>query len=188
MCWASARAGSRTSSEALGIASMSRSEVSRICAALDTEVEAFRSRSLADEAYPYLWLDATSVKVREAGRVTSMAALVATGHVTDRRDQPYVAPDTRLPGAERTRILRLGRFLRSMRPAIPRASRSGPPLPSGPNSEATRLDAGPPRSSLSSSGRWRGLHGLRRRGWGASSNALSMAPAASRSGSRHGTR
>ena len=65
--------------EALGIASMSRSEVSRICAALDAEVETFRSRPLADEPYPYLWLDATYVKVREAGRVTSMAALVATG-------------------------------------------------------------------------------------------------------------
>jgi transposase-like protein len=65
--------------DALGIASMSKSEVSRICAALDTEVEAFRSRSLANEPYPYLWLDATYVKVREAGRVTSMAALVATG-------------------------------------------------------------------------------------------------------------
>ena len=65
--------------EALGIASMSKSEVSRICSALDTEVEAFRNRSLADETYPYLWLDATYVKVREAGRVTAMAALVATG-------------------------------------------------------------------------------------------------------------
>jgi len=65
--------------DALGIASISKSEVSRICAALDVEVEAFRQRSLADEAYPYLWLDATYVKVREGGRVVSMAALVATG-------------------------------------------------------------------------------------------------------------
>jgi len=65
--------------EALGIASISKSEVSRMCAALDAEVDTFRSRSLADERYPYLWLDATYVKVREAGRVTSMAALVATG-------------------------------------------------------------------------------------------------------------
>jgi len=65
--------------EALGIASISKSEVSRICAALDAEVETFRSRPLAGEAYPYLWLDATYVKVREAGRVTSMAALVAVG-------------------------------------------------------------------------------------------------------------
>jgi putative transposase len=45
--------------EALGIASMSRSEVSRICAALDAEVAAFRSRSLGDERHPYLFLDAT---------------------------------------------------------------------------------------------------------------------------------
>jgi transposase-like protein len=65
--------------EALGIASLSKSEVSRICAALDAEVETFRQRPLGDEAYPYLWLDATYVKVREAGRVVSMAALVATG-------------------------------------------------------------------------------------------------------------
>jgi hypothetical protein len=65
--------------EALGISSLSRSQVSRICAALDAEVEAFRSRSLAGEAYPYLWLDATYVKVRESGRVVNMAALVAIG-------------------------------------------------------------------------------------------------------------
>ena len=51
----------------------------RICVALDTEVEAFRQRSIGDETYPYLWLDATYVKVRESGRVVSMAALVATG-------------------------------------------------------------------------------------------------------------
>jgi len=65
--------------EALGIAGLSRREVSRICAALDDEVETFRHRSLAEERYPYLWLDATYVKVREAGRVVSMATLIATG-------------------------------------------------------------------------------------------------------------
>jgi putative transposase len=65
--------------EALGITSMSKSQVSRMCAALDAEVEAFRARSLTDETYPYLWLDATYLKVREGGRVVSMAALVATG-------------------------------------------------------------------------------------------------------------
>jgi putative transposase len=65
--------------ETLGITSLSKSQVSRMCAALDAEVEAFRNRSLADETYPYLWLDATYVKVREAGRVVSMAVLVATG-------------------------------------------------------------------------------------------------------------
>jgi len=64
---------------ALGIASMSKSEVSRICAALDAEVEAFRNRPLIGERYPYVWLDATYVKVRENHRVVSMAALVAIG-------------------------------------------------------------------------------------------------------------
>jgi hypothetical protein len=68
--------------EALGIASLSRSEVSRISATLDAEVDAFRSRSLAGERYPYLWLDATYLKVREAGRVVAMAALIATGSPT----------------------------------------------------------------------------------------------------------
>jgi putative transposase len=72
---------------ALGIASLSKSEVSRMCAALDAEVEAFRQRPLGGERYPYLWLDATYVKVRDAGRVVSMAALVAVGvaHTGERR-------------------------------------------------------------------------------------------------------
>ena len=53
--------------EALGIASLSKSAVSRVCAAPRSEVAAFRNRSLQDERYPYRWLDATYVKVREAG-------------------------------------------------------------------------------------------------------------------------
>ena len=65
--------------EALGVASLSRSEVSRMCATLDAEVERFRCRPLTGERYPYLWLDATYLKVREGGRVVSMAALVAVG-------------------------------------------------------------------------------------------------------------
>jgi putative transposase len=64
---------------ALGVEGISKSEVSRMCASLDAEVEAFRNRPLTDYAFPYLWLDATYLKVREAGRVVSMAALVATG-------------------------------------------------------------------------------------------------------------
>jgi putative transposase len=47
--------------------------------ALDAEVAAFRSRSLAEERYPYLFCDATYVKVRDGGRVVGMAALVAVG-------------------------------------------------------------------------------------------------------------
>jgi len=65
--------------EALGIAGISKSEVSRICAVLDAEVDAFRHRSLLGERYPYVFLNATYVKVRDAGRVVSMACLVAIG-------------------------------------------------------------------------------------------------------------
>jgi transposase-like protein len=65
--------------QSLGITGISKSEVSRICAALDSEVETFRRRPLDDTAYPYVFFDATYLKVREQGRVVSMAALVATG-------------------------------------------------------------------------------------------------------------
>jgi transposase-like protein len=53
--------------------------VSRICAGLDAEVAAFRGRGLGELACPYLWLDATYLRVREGGHVVSMAALVAVG-------------------------------------------------------------------------------------------------------------
>jgi putative transposase len=63
---------------ALGIDGISRSEVSRICKVLDEEVKAFLSRPIQTEC-PYLWLDATFHKVREAGRVVSVATVVAIG-------------------------------------------------------------------------------------------------------------
>jgi putative transposase len=63
---------------ALGGCSVSRSEVSRICALLDEELAEFRDRPL-DEAYPYVWFDATCEKVREGGRIVNQAAVVAVG-------------------------------------------------------------------------------------------------------------
>ena len=63
---------------ALGGCSISRSEVSRICALLDEELAEFRDRPL-DEPYPYVWFDATYEKVREGGRIVSQAAVVAVG-------------------------------------------------------------------------------------------------------------
>jgi putative transposase len=63
----------------LGLEGISKSEVSRICARLDEQVEAFRGRPLVGR-YPYLFLDATYEKVRdETGRVVSMALVVAYG-------------------------------------------------------------------------------------------------------------
>jgi putative transposase len=64
--------------QALGMTGISESQVSRLCAELDAEVERFRTRRLAGP-YPYVWLDATFVKVRECGRVVSQAVVVAIG-------------------------------------------------------------------------------------------------------------
>jgi len=64
--------------KALGIDGLSKSEVSRICAELDTVVTAFRTRPLTGE-HRYLWVDATYHKVRVDGRVTSQATVVAIG-------------------------------------------------------------------------------------------------------------
>jgi transposase-like protein len=61
---------------ALGIDGISRSEVSRICKSLDEQVRTFLGRPI-ESPCPYLWLDATFHKVREAGRVVSVATVVA---------------------------------------------------------------------------------------------------------------
>ena len=66
--------------KALGAESgISKSEVSRICADLDEEVAAFRDRSLAQDAFPYVFLDATYCKARVGRRVVSQAVVIATG-------------------------------------------------------------------------------------------------------------
>jgi transposase-like protein len=62
--------------QALGMTGISKSQVSRLCQALDAEVERFRTRPL-EGPYPYVWLDATYLKVREQGRVVSMAVVIA---------------------------------------------------------------------------------------------------------------
>ena len=64
--------------QSLGIAGISKSEVSRLCASLDAQTEAFRTRRL-DAEYPYLWLDARYEHVREDHRVQAMAVVVAYG-------------------------------------------------------------------------------------------------------------
>jgi transposase-like protein len=62
--------------EQLGIDGMTKDRVSALCRALDEQVELFRQRPL-EGAYPYLWLDAKQVKVRDHGRVVSKAVVVA---------------------------------------------------------------------------------------------------------------
>jgi transposase-like protein len=64
--------------EAMGAQGMSKSEVSRMAAVLDAQVDAFRKRTFEGE-FPYIWLDGLYLKVREGGRIVSKAVLVAFG-------------------------------------------------------------------------------------------------------------
>lgn len=54
--------------QALGMTGISKSEVRRLCAEVDEEVQAFQSRPFESD-WPYLWIDAPYVKTREAGRM-----------------------------------------------------------------------------------------------------------------------
>ena len=60
----------------MGAGEMSKSQVSRMCAEIDERVNAFLDRPL-EGAWPYLWLDATYVKVRDGGRIVSRAVIIA---------------------------------------------------------------------------------------------------------------
>ena len=72
--------------EQLGIQGMTKDRVSALCGALDVQVEAFLERPLEGD-YPYLWLDAKQVKVRDQGHVRSKALVIAYAvHETGRRE------------------------------------------------------------------------------------------------------
>jgi len=70
--------------QALGLEGISKSQMSRLCGKIDERVGAFLSRPIEGE-WPYLWLDATYVKVRQASRVVSVAVIVAVGVNSDGR-------------------------------------------------------------------------------------------------------
>ena len=69
---------------AMGMTGISKSQVSRLCGEIDGKVAAFLDRPLEGE-WPYLWLDATYVKVREQGRIVSVAVIVAVAVNSDGR-------------------------------------------------------------------------------------------------------
>jgi putative transposase len=70
--------------QAMGMTGISKSQVSRLCGEIDERVNTFLNRPLEGE-WPYLWLDATYVKVREAGRIVSVAVIIAVGVNDDGR-------------------------------------------------------------------------------------------------------
>jgi putative transposase len=64
--------------QAMGMSGISKSQVSRLCGEIDERVNTFLNRPLEGD-WPYLWLDATYVKVRQAGRIVSVAVIIAVG-------------------------------------------------------------------------------------------------------------
>jgi putative transposase len=70
--------------KALGMSGVSKSQVSRLCAEIDERVTAFLERPLEGD-WPYLWIDATYLKVRQNGRIVPVAVIVAVGVNTDGR-------------------------------------------------------------------------------------------------------
>jgi putative transposase len=103
--------------QALGMTGISKSQVSRLCQELDREVERFRARPLVGP-YPYVWLDATFIKVRQDGRVVSMAVVIAVGvNAAGQREVLGLDVGPSEDGAFWTRFLRelVGRGLAGVR-------------------------------------------------------------------------
>ena len=94
--------------QALGLDSgISKSEVSRICMLMDEDLESFRTRDLSHVEFPYVFLDATYLKGRVSGHVTSRAVVVATGVSMDgRREVLGIAVGDSESGAFWTEFLR----------------------------------------------------------------------------------
>src|SRR6201986_5173243 len=70
--------------QAMGMSGISKSQVSRLCAEIDDKVKAFLARPIEGD-WPYLWIDATYVKVRQNGRIVSVAVIIAVGVNSDGR-------------------------------------------------------------------------------------------------------
>src|SRR5919198_2946563 len=70
--------------KAMGMSGISKSQVSRLVEEIDERVNGFLARPLEGE-WPYLWIDATYIKVREAGRIVSLAVIIAVGGNGDGR-------------------------------------------------------------------------------------------------------
>lgn len=70
--------------KAMGMTGISKSQVSRLCAEIDEKVKAFLNRPLEGD-WPYLWIDATYLKVRQSGRIVSVAVIIAVGVNSDGR-------------------------------------------------------------------------------------------------------
>jgi putative transposase len=70
--------------KAMGMSGISKSQVSRLCEDIDGKVKAFLDRPIEGD-WPYLWIDATYLKVRRGGRIVSVATIIAVGVIADGR-------------------------------------------------------------------------------------------------------
>jgi transposase-like protein len=70
--------------KAMGMTGISKSQVSRLCEEIDEKVKAFLNRPLEGD-WPYLWIDATYLKMRQSGRIVSVAVIIAVGVNSDGR-------------------------------------------------------------------------------------------------------
>ncbi len=72
--------------KAMGMSGISKSQVSRLCGEIDDKIKTFLDRPLEGD-WPYVWLDATYLKVRQDGRIVSVAVIIAVGvNGTGRRE------------------------------------------------------------------------------------------------------
>ena len=143
--------------QAMGMSGASKSQVSRLCGEIDDKVNGFLDRPLEGD-WPYLWLDATYVKVRQTGRIVSVAVTVAVA-VNDqgRREVLGVAIGASEAETFWTEFLRslARRGLRGVKLVISddhKGYGSSPPFPIGryscstPNRRRTRPRVRPPSS------------------------------------------
>ena len=141
--------------KAMGMSGISKSQVSRLCEEIDQRVKAFLDRPIEGD-WPYLWIDATYVKVRQDGRIVSVAVIVAVGVNADGRREGLgmdIGPSEAetfwttflrklarrgLRGGEAGR-LRLHRHPPSPRtmPSRPRPNGGASPTRSGPSSQSS---------------------------------------------------
>lgn len=70
--------------KAMGMSGVSKSQVSRLCEEIDGKVKAFLDRPIEGD-WPYLWIDASYLKVRRGGRIVSVAVIIAVGVNADGR-------------------------------------------------------------------------------------------------------
>ena len=111
--------------KALGMRGASKSRVSRLCGALDEQVGAFLLNRQVEADWPCLWIDAACVKTCEAGRIVSLAVLIAVGVKTEGQREVLGMK----PGASESEPFRTEFLPCSCRTPPRRRERSGAPWP-----------------------------------------------------------